>query len=92
MLLIAQVYRQGTAHLSDTANGLSAEYGFWLGDAFASGGSAGYDHKVEGITAKGAWVCIRHHFAKIGIDPEKDVDIRSLKQILKLATALAKYK
>lgn len=64
---------KGTAHLSDTANALSAEYGFWLGDAFASGGSVGYDHKVEGITAKGAWVCIRHHFDKLGMDPEKDV-------------------
>ncbi|MFN6037144.1 MAG: NAD-glutamate dehydrogenase domain-containing protein, partial [Bacteroidota bacterium] len=64
---------KGTAHLSDTANALSAEYGFWLGDAFASGGSVGYDHKVEGITAKGAWVCVRHHFSKIGVDPEKDV-------------------
>ncbi len=64
---------KGTAHLSDTANGLAADYGFWLGDAFASGGSVGYDHKVEGITAKGAWVCIRHHFEKKGIDPEKDV-------------------
>ena len=64
---------KGTAHLSDTANALSAEYGFWLGDAFASGGSVGYDHKVEGITAKGAWVCVRHHFSKTGIDPEKDV-------------------
>ena len=64
---------KGTAHQSDTANKLSAEYNFWLGDAFASGGSAGYDHKVEGITAKGAWVCIRNHFGKIGVDPEKDI-------------------
>ncbi|MFN5182362.1 MAG: NAD-glutamate dehydrogenase domain-containing protein [Bacteroidota bacterium] len=64
---------KGTAHLSDTANALSAEYGFWLGDAFASGGSVGYDHKVEGITAKGAWVCVKHHFSKVNIDPEKDV-------------------
>ena len=64
---------KGTAHLSDTANAISAEYGFWLGDAFASGGSVGYDHKVEGITAKGAWVCVRHHFAKLNVDPEKDV-------------------
>ena len=63
---------KGTAHLSDTANGLSAEYGFWLGDAFASGGSVGYDHKVEGITAKGAWVCAKHQFGKININPEKD--------------------
>ncbi len=64
---------KGTAHLSDTANRLSAEYHHWLDDAFASGGSAGYDHKVEGITAKGAWACIRHHFGKLGVDPEKDV-------------------
>ncbi|MBI5367036.1 MAG: NAD-glutamate dehydrogenase [Planctomycetes bacterium] len=64
---------KGTAHLSDTANALSAEYGFWLDDAFASGGSAGYDHKIEGITARGAWACVRHHFAEIGLDPERDV-------------------
>ena len=63
---------KGTAHLSDTANGLSEEYGFWLGDAFGSGGSTGYDHKVEGITAKGAWVCTRRHFYEMGQDPEKD--------------------
>ncbi len=63
---------KGTAHLSDTANGISAEYDFWLGDAFASGGSRGYDHKKYGITAKGAWVCVRQHFREIGIDPEKD--------------------
>jgi glutamate dehydrogenase len=44
---------KGTAHLSDTANEVAAEYGFWLGDAFASGGSHGYDHKKEGITARG---------------------------------------
>jgi glutamate dehydrogenase len=53
---------KGTATFSDIANGLSAEYGFWLGDAFASGGSAGYDHKAMGITARGAWVMIDHHF------------------------------
>ncbi|MBL8784160.1 MAG: NAD-glutamate dehydrogenase, partial [Deltaproteobacteria bacterium] len=63
---------KGTAHLSDTANRLSAAYGFWLGDAFASGGSIGYDHKVKGITAKGAWVCVQRHFRELGIDPEKD--------------------
>ncbi len=60
---------KGTAHLSDTANGLSAQYGFWLGDAFASGGSQGYDHKVVGITARGAWVLVRRHFAELGTDP-----------------------
>ncbi len=64
---------KGTAHLSDTANRISAEYGHWLGDAFASGGSDGYDHKVEGITARGAWACVRHHFLSIGVDPDKDV-------------------
>jgi glutamate dehydrogenase len=59
---------KGTAHLSDTANMVSAQYGFWLGDAFASGGSNGYDHKKEGITARGAWECVRHHFRNLGID------------------------
>ena len=59
---------KGTAHLSDTANSVSAQYGFWLGDAFASGGSNGYDHKREGITARGAWECIRHHFRNLGLD------------------------
>ena len=59
---------KGTAHLSDTANQVSAQYGFWLGDAFASGGSNGYDHKREGITARGAWECIRHHFRNLGVD------------------------
>ena len=59
---------KGTAHLSDTANSVSAQYGFWLGDAFASGGSNGYDHKVEGITARGAWECVLHHFRNMGQD------------------------
>jgi glutamate dehydrogenase len=59
---------KGTAHLSDTANTVSAQYGFWLGDAFASGGSAGYDHKKMGITARGAWECVRHHFRNLGVD------------------------
>jgi glutamate dehydrogenase len=59
---------KGTAHLSDTANQVSAQYGFWLADAFASGGSNGYDHKREGITARGAWECIRHHFRTLGVD------------------------
>jgi glutamate dehydrogenase len=53
---------KGTASFSDIANALAAEYGFWLGDAFASGGSAGYDHKAMGITARGAWVMIERHF------------------------------
>ncbi len=56
---------KGTATFSDIANALSAEYGFWLGDAFASGGSAGYDHKAMGITARGAWVMIDHHFREL---------------------------
>jgi glutamate dehydrogenase len=59
---------KGTAHLSDTANSVSAQYGFWLGDAFASGGSAGYDHKKMGITARGAWECVKHHFRNLGTD------------------------
>jgi glutamate dehydrogenase len=59
---------KGTAHLSDTANGVAAEYGFWLGDAFASGGSFGYDHKEEGITARGAWECVKRHFREMGKD------------------------
>ncbi len=64
---------KGTAHLSDTANRISQSRGFWLGDAFASGGSAGYDHKGIGITARGAWVCIRHHLDELGINPALDV-------------------
>ncbi|TXS92795.1 NAD-glutamate dehydrogenase [Parahaliea maris] len=59
---------KGTATFSDIANALSEEYGFWLGDAFASGGSAGYDHKKMGITARGAWVSVQRHFREIGID------------------------
>ncbi len=59
---------KGTATFSDIANALSAEYGFWLGDAFASGGSAGYDHKAMGITARGAWVMVARHFAEMGHD------------------------
>ncbi|MFZ4407499.1 MAG: NAD-glutamate dehydrogenase, partial [Paracraurococcus sp.] len=59
---------KGTATFSDIANGLAAEYGFWLDDAFASGGSAGYDHKGMGITARGAWVMVARHFAEAGHD------------------------
>ncbi|GAC1634455.1 MAG: NAD-glutamate dehydrogenase [Nevskia sp.] len=59
---------KGTATFSDIANALSADYGFWLGDAFASGGSAGYDHKKMGITAKGAWESVKRHFREIGKD------------------------
>lgn len=63
---------KGTAHLSDTANAISLERGFWLGDAFASGGSNGYDHKQLGITARGAWVSIRHLLRESGINPQTD--------------------
>jgi glutamate dehydrogenase len=59
---------KGTAHLSDVANSIAEEYGFWLGDAFASGGSFGYDHKKEGITARGAWECVKRHFREMGKD------------------------
>ena len=59
---------KGTASFSDIANALSIEYGFWLGDAFASGGSAGYDHKKMGITARGGWECVKRHFREIGVD------------------------
>ncbi|HEX6749034.1 MAG TPA: NAD-glutamate dehydrogenase domain-containing protein [Longimicrobium sp.] len=59
---------KGTADLSDTANAVAAEYGFWLDDAFASGGSQGYDHKKEGITARGAWECVKRHFREMGKD------------------------
>ncbi|ROT99232.1 NAD-glutamate dehydrogenase [Marinobacter sp. R17] len=63
---------KGTATFSDIANGLSKEYDFWLGDAFASGGSQGYDHKKMGITAKGAWVSVERHFRELGINPATD--------------------
>jgi glutamate dehydrogenase len=59
---------KGTATFSDTANELAAEYGFWLGDAFASGGSVGYDHKKMGITAKGAWESVKRHFLEADIN------------------------
>ena len=59
---------KGTATFSDIANGIADEYGFWLGDAFASGGSVGYDHKKMGITARGAWESVKRHFREIGID------------------------
>jgi len=61
---------KGTATFSDIANGVSQAYGFWLGDAFASGGSVGYDHKKMGITAKGAWECVKRHFREIGVDTQ----------------------
>jgi len=59
---------KGTASFSDIANGVSAEYGFWLGDAFASGGSVGYDHKKMAITARGGWVSVVRHFHEMGVD------------------------
>lgn len=59
---------KGTASFSDIANAISAEYGFWLGDAFASGGSVGYDHKAMGITARGAWESVKRHFRLLGKD------------------------
>lgn len=63
---------RGTATFSDLANQISADHGFWLGDAFASGGHHGYDHKAIGITARGAWVAARQHFRQLGIDPERE--------------------
>ncbi len=63
---------KGTATFSDVANAIALERGFWLGDAFASGGSVGYDHKAMGITAKGAWVSVQRHFAESGVDVQKD--------------------
>lgn len=63
---------KGTATLSDTANGIAEQFGFWLGDAFASGGSKGYDHKAMGITARGAWECVKRHFREMGTDTQTD--------------------
>ncbi|WP_433609760.1 NAD-glutamate dehydrogenase domain-containing protein [Prescottella agglutinans] len=63
---------KGTARFSDLANSVAAEYDFWLGDAFASGGSRGYDHKAMGITARGAWLSVRRHFAELGVDTQSD--------------------
>ncbi|ROR56020.1 glutamate dehydrogenase (NAD) [Luteococcus japonicus] len=59
---------KGTATFSDIANGIAIERDFWLGDAFASGGSVGYDHKAMGITARGAWESVKHHFRELGVD------------------------
>ncbi|KAA0022887.1 NAD-glutamate dehydrogenase [Antrihabitans cavernicola] len=61
---------KGTATFSDIANGVALDYGFWLGDAFASGGSVGYDHKAMGITAKGAWESVKRHFREMDIDTQ----------------------
>jgi glutamate dehydrogenase len=62
---------KGTATFSDIANGIAAEHGFWMGDAFASGGSVGYDHKGMGITAKGAWESVKRHFRAMGRDAQR---------------------
>jgi glutamate dehydrogenase len=63
---------KGTATFSDLANEVAAEHGFWLGDAFASGGSHGYDHKKEGITARSTWVSVERHFRELGVDPRSE--------------------
>ena len=63
---------KGTATFSDIANTVSAEHGYWLGDAFASGGSTGYDHKAMGITARGTWVSVAFHLRSVGLDPMSD--------------------
>jgi len=67
---------KGTATFSDIANGIADKYGFWLGDAFASGGSVGYDHKAMGITAKGGWEAVKRHFREMGKDIQtEDFDV-----------------
>jgi glutamate dehydrogenase len=63
---------KGTASFSDIANGIALESNYWLGDAFASGGSHGYDHKAMGITARGAWISVQRHFLEMGIDVQTD--------------------
>lgn len=63
---------KGTATFSDTANAISERHGFWLGDAFASGGALGYDHKAMAITAKGAWISVARHFRELGVDVQSD--------------------
>ncbi len=63
---------KGTATFSDIANEIAKSYGFWLGDAFASGGSVGYDHKEMGITAKGAWEAVKRHFREMGVDTQSE--------------------
>ncbi|WP_375477953.1 NAD-glutamate dehydrogenase [uncultured Jatrophihabitans sp.] len=63
---------KGTATFSDIANGIAIDYGFWLGDAFASGGSVGYDHKAMGITARGAWESVKYHFRELGVDVSRE--------------------
>ena len=63
---------KGTATFSDIANSVAAEHGYWLDDAFASGGSMGYDHKKMGITARGAWEAVKRHFRELGLDTQSD--------------------
>jgi len=63
---------KGTATFSDTANEIAESRSFWLGDAFASGGSNGYDHKIMGITAKGAWISVQRHFRELGVDVQQE--------------------
>ncbi|HVW43342.1 MAG TPA: NAD-glutamate dehydrogenase [Amycolatopsis sp.] len=63
---------KGTATFSDIANEVAGSYGFWLGDAFASGGSVGYDHKAMGITARGAWESVKRHFRELGVDTQRE--------------------
>ncbi|GAB6052631.1 NAD-glutamate dehydrogenase [Magnetospira thiophila] len=63
---------KGTATFSDIANGVAIDYGFWLGDAFASGGSNGYDHKAMGITARGGWESVKRHFRELGVDTQSE--------------------
>jgi glutamate dehydrogenase len=63
---------KGTATFSDVANAIAEEHGFWLDDAFASGGSKGYDHKAMGITARGAWISVQRHFRELGLDVQTD--------------------
>src|SRR5206468_4735809 len=63
---------KGTATFSDIANSIALDRGFWLGDAFASGGSNGYDHKAMGITARGAWISVQRHFLEMGVDVQSD--------------------
>ncbi|HET8601661.1 MAG TPA: NAD-glutamate dehydrogenase [Segeticoccus sp.] len=63
---------KGTASFSDIANGVAQSYGYWLDDAFASGGSAGYDHKAMGITARGAWESVKRHFRELGTDTQSE--------------------
>jgi glutamate dehydrogenase len=70
---------KGTASFSDIANGIAGEYGFWLGDAFASGGSEGYDHKKMGITARGAWESVKRHFRELGVNiQEQDFTVAGI--------------